>query len=411
MFLRRFLVWMVSIGIIGVVVCEAADASRSTNASDSPSQPAISRNRVSDQEAGSEGSSGREVPRFGIVQKALIQLYHIARAQARAFGEDVAAGGGSSPPPTQPSPSDNRIGLQHMDAIRHSVSSVPIGDDIRGRVPQGNDPKAARDSDGERSERVNSESAYLVSPYYYEHYRRSGPRLSTKRRQWTDYRYYGGQPSRYGRGRYSRGVGRVPDDSIAGEYFRFGFMQGYDAGHFDATGHKRTERVLAHASMHLSRGLDLFHAGRYREAASTFKLAAETNQGDPTARIYAAHAFFTIGRYKDAVVMLRRAFELEPDIVYLMYDMRDDYGRRGDFDAHLKALESAHRSFPRNLDRLIMLGYVRCYSHLRDTAYDVLAKAHKIAREDRLVTRLLECAQPPDVVLDEINAAERTPGR
>ena len=57
------------------------------------------------------------------------------------------------------------------------------------------------------------------------------------------------------------------------------------------------------------------------------------------------------------------------------------------------------------MDRLIMMGYVYCYTNQRDKAYEVLSKAHKLnRREDKLITSLMENAQPPDVILDEIKA-------
>ena len=380
-----------------------------------------------------------DAPRIGAVQKALLYLYQLPRTSARAFGRDAvrnadasstrARDKGPSPvgdqssargkssvrdqpsvrdkgPAPEPAPAgasgeSNRLGLQHLDAIRHSVSSVPIGDDIRGAVPAGNDPQRAQADDPDGSEPIQSMSSYLVSPYYYE---RRGSRLPEHKQEWTDYRYFDGQPGRYGYGRYT---GEVPDDSIAGGYFRFGFNEGYDRGRMDAVGTERTQRLLARANTHLSRGLQFFYEGRYREAADAFKLAAETNQGDPAARIYAAHALFGTGQYKEAVEILRRAFELEPDLIYLNYDMREDYGKRADFDRHLEGLEKAQQAFPRNLDRLILLGYVRCYSHQRDKAYEPLVKARKLDQRDELVARLLKASQPPDVVIDELNANKK----
>ena len=101
---------------------------------------------------------------------------------------------------------------------------------------------------------------------------------------------------------------------------------------------------------------------------------------------------------------LRRAFELQPKIVFLGYDMRDDYGKRADFDKQLATLQIASKRFPRNVDRLIMLGYVHYYTGQRDRAYFPLDRANKIDPRDRLVERLLDNARPPDVMLDEPSA-------
>ncbi len=378
-----------------------------------------------------ESAQAKSTLRIGAVQKALQRLYTIPRpttrpATARTVtgrGASSAAGSGVSsnrlglqhddairesvssvPIGGQTTP--HRLGMQHADAIRDSVSSVPIGDDLRGGVA-GDDRSTtggvtAGTSVTRRSEGTGSLTQVLVSPDPYYHPRR---RLPQDERQWTDYRYFGGRPSRYGYGRNDQF-----GDGYAGETYRFGFNRGYNTGRFDNVATRRQERTLAHARSHLERGLERFGEGRYRAAADAFKLAAETNQGDPAARLYAAHALFATGRYRDAVKYLHRAFELQPKIVFLDFDMRDDYGKRADFDKQVEALENALKRFPRNGDRLIMLGYVRYYSNQRDKAYEALAKANKLDRRDRLVLRLLENCRPPDVTLDDRKADGRKPG-
>jgi len=121
------------------------------------------------------------------------------------------------------------------------------------------------------------------------------------------------------------------------------------------------------------------------------------NRGDPAAMIYAAHALFAVGRYREGSGYLREAFELEPRISLLTYDMRDDYRRKDDFREQLEELEHALKISPRNLDRLSMLGYVLNYSGEPDRAYEVLAKARAIAPRDNLIRLLYESTSPPDV--------------
>ena len=144
-----------------------------------------------------------------------------------------------------------------------------------------------------------------------------------------------------------------------------------------------------------------------RRPQNAFKLAAETNQGDPAARIYAAHALFATGRYREAVPFLKRAFELQPKLVLLDYDMRDDYGRRADFDSHVRALEAALAQSPSSVERLVMLGYVRYYSGQKDTAYEPLARVKRIDPANPIPDRLLPHCTPPDVVLDNQKATEK----
>lgn len=231
-------------------------------------------------------------------------------------------------------------------------------------------------------------------PYYHETRPR---RLPEHRRRFSDYRYFEGRPGRYG---YGRNDYFVDDFSGAGEVYRFGFNRGYDRARFDRESNERGDAVLKHFAGHLGRALTLFNQGRYREAADAFRLAADTHQGDPSSRLYAAHALFAVGRYHEAIGYLRRAFELQPRIVYLNFDIRNDYGERGDFTQQLGELETAVERSPANIDRLLLLGYIRYYSGERDRAYEPLACAYKLNRRDPLVKQLLTNSRPPDVALE-----------
>ena len=135
--------------------------------------------------------------------------------------------------------------------------------------------------------------------------------------------------------------GIVVGPGLDGNVYRFGFTNEYDFGRFYTESNARTEMVLQHHAGHLTNGLKLFRQRRYAEAADGFRLAADTNHGDPSSRLYAAHALFAMGRYAEAVPYLRRAFELQPKIVFLNFDIRDDYGDQKDFQSQLAALEAA----------------------------------------------------------------------
>ncbi len=276
----------------------------------------------------------------------------------------------------------NRLGMAHADAIRNSVSSIPsIGDDIlgadpdwqggtvRGGITNRNDPRLRSANSFTRG--VPSYTPYRSDDYYDERYVDGHSRLHTQSRVLTDE-----------------------------EFRRFGFV-GERHPELFRRAYGRTDRLLGNAEKFRDRGLRHMSQGNYRQAADAFKLAAETNQHDPAARLYATHAYFANGRYRDAVKFLRRAFELQPRVAYLNFDLRDDYGRKSDFDRHLKALERASRQSPRNIDRLVLHGYVLSFSNQRDLAWQPLIQAYKINPDDALVRRLMETAQPPDVELEK----------
>lgn len=406
------------VGSVWLTFGDVASAAEKSTPAAVASQPAskdtTARTTASDDDAQADAGE------VGAVTKALTRLYRISRAQPRQSGptpresdrpevqRSTRSGrapyrrpvaGGEERFSTDDGES-NRMGYQHTDAIRNGVSELPIGDDLR--QPPTDDYIRAEPPLGAPLDRESSLTASRWGPYpdyaYGSPYYSRGPRLSDRKRDWVEYRYFDGRPSAYGYGRYSREYGL--DDNQAGEYFRFGFLEGYDRGRFEGQADERTQSVLAHAGTHLSRGLAAFRAGKYREAARYFRLAADTNQGDPASRIYAAHALFAIGRYEEGVKYLRRAFELQPKIAMLIYDMRDDYGQRGQFDEQLAALEKASAMDPRNMDRLVMLAYAYQYSQQPDKAFDALSRARTIDRRDPLVSLLYANSDAPDIAVE-----------
>ncbi len=226
----------------------------------------------------------------------------------------------------------------------------------------------------------------------------AGSPVSQSRRDWVNYRYFGGRPSLYGYG---------PNDPIwggwYGDAYRDGFMRGYDRARFDRLSSERTVRVLGHGQRHLERGKQLLQARQYAAAADAFKLAADTNHGDPSSRLYAAHALFATGRYREAVQYLRRAFELQPKIAMLNFDLRNDYGTPEDFDEHLNNLVVALQQSPGDPDRLLLLGYISYYGGQREKAYAPLMAVLKLQPNDTLARQLLDNCPVPDVVADQIN--------
>lgn len=374
-----FAAWVVA--MIGNAVLAESDAT--PDHAVASSAPAASIVRAASKPATDEGTLS-----VGAVQRALERLYTFPRPTTQpAVGSgrrerDALDPGrlglqhndsirdSASSVPIGGRTLEHRIGMQHADTIQHSASSVPIGE--RDRAPNPDSPVTNTSAlvPNELSAAPTRVSV-VPYPYYTPDARFRSDRLAV-----------GG----------SRG---------------FGFHDSYYDRRFERTSNERGERILTRSRGHLERGLQHFHDGRYDAAADAFRLAAETNQGDPAARLYAAHALFATGRYRDAITYLRRAFELQPKIVYLDFDIRDDYGRRTDFDKQVKALEDALERAPRNGDRLILLGYVRYYSNQRGQAYELLARAKRLDPTDSLAARLLENCHPPDVVMDELQASQK----
>jgi len=217
----------------------------------------------------------------------------------------------------------------------------------------------------------HSVTLFLPQPYYPQQRRH----YYYERR---NYRFYPYSTPLYSGYYYDRGIGA--------------YERGYEKGRRDVELREAIERreqaVYSSFDNLMAGGLYEFRVGRYRKAANYFLAAAELNHGDAASRLHAAHALFAVGDYRAAVVVLRRAFQLQPKIVALTYDIEDAYGDDDNFEDHLEELEDAAKDNRRDVSLWVLLGYVRAYSDDRDDAYEALAHAMRLDPRDELANRL-----------------------
>ncbi|HPD30431.1 MAG TPA: tetratricopeptide repeat protein [Phycisphaerae bacterium] len=340
----------------------------------------------------------------GVVRKALKRLVTIPRPGTELPDETVRPSK-ASPAPVVPQGKTSGA----APAVKPVQRAILRAGQNSEQQPQTEQPPADQPQPAPEASYVYPVPApyvYVPPPYVQMPLNEMSP----ADREWNSYLSFGGRPwgygYGYGYGPYYGGYSYYPGESW-GDAYRFGFTSGYNYWRFHKTSTERQESVAVHALNAMDRGLKFYREGKYRQAIDAFKLAAETDQGDPAARIYAAHALFATGRYREAMPFLARAFELQPKLALLDYDMRGDYGRPADFEAQVRALESALAQSPSSVERLIMLGYVRFYSGQKDAAYDPLSKAKILDPANALPDRLLPHCTPPDVVLDSQKTAAK----
>lgn len=216
---------------------------------------------------------------------------------------------------------------------------------------------------------------YDLNAYYYSGY---GP--------WGGVFFPGGvQSYAYHRSpRQLRDIARVPyaaaDRDAQDFHYRNQFM-------------RRDESLLARNAALTEQGTQLFRAGVYDRAARVLLDAAESNHGDALCRVRLGHALVALGRYGDAARHVRRAFELQPGLATLDYDLREEYGRRDDLDRHRAALERAVQDRPHDAAATLMLAYVRYYTDGPGHAADLLRNARRLDPGNELVDKLLTVAE------------------
>jgi Flp pilus assembly protein TadD len=187
--------------------------------------------------------------------------------------------------------------------------------------------------------------------------------------------------------------------------YRQGVADGRHAERFEV----QAERGLANYEDAMARGHTAFRAGDYAVALRAFLLAATLNQGDPAARLCAAHARLAVGDYEPAARLLRRAFELQPKIMYLPLDVRTAYGDLGEFRKHRRALRRAARIEPERGDLWFLLGYVYFFSDDMTKAARSLAHAADLMPDDTVVARLADLARAGAVPSDGTGSPEKRP--
>lgn len=154
----------------------------------------------------------------------------------------------------------------------------------------------------------------------------------------------------------------------------------------------QAQRAMEEYLFVVDSGDDAFFRADYNEAARHYLLACELNQGDPTARLNAAHALTTQGRYAQAGSRIRRALSLQPKIAHFMIDIRSAYGRPADFERHLADLQAATEKSD-NPKVWLLLAYYLYNSGAGDIAVDVLEHAAELAPDDRVIERFLAAAK------------------
>lgn len=191
------------------------------------------------------------------------------------------------------------------------------------------------------------------------------------------------------------GYGSSPAWGYADRSYSFdeGYWQGERDGRRLAEWEQSVELGSASYLSGMRNGLAAFRQGDYATAVRQFILAANLNQGDAASRLHAAHAMVALGHYDEAAPAVRRAIQLQPQLVYLSLDIRADYGVKQDFDVHYAKLKSATEQQADHPDLWFLLGYYQFFSGRAQDAYPSLKKSDELAPGSRTTQRLLDAAK------------------
>jgi len=245
---------------------------------------------------------------------------------------------------------------------------------------------------------------HLPAPHVYD----DEPPLDYPQRVWS-YRTRLWRPRRFARREFDSRFGRrrqhfdhhgrfggYPHSGYHGSYHYYGgfatdaYLQGrHDERRFQdwAERHEYGLRVYLSA---MQNGVAHFQNAHYPQALRSFLLAVGQHQGEPAPRLYAVYCMVAMGKYDQAVPMLRRAIELQSRLFMLPLDIRDEYGAPGDFDQHLAGLRAHVNDNPDEHGLWMLLGFYQHFSDDPAGADASLLRASALAPHDRLIERLAE---------------------
>jgi tetratricopeptide (TPR) repeat protein len=178
------------------------------------------------------------------------------------------------------------------------------------------------------------------------------------------------------------------------EAYRQGLYDGYQAQQYYNEDYQRAQRLYRTRDEANKAGLEAFRQASYDEAADLFLLASQLDNGDPACRLYGAQALFAVGQYEQAIPLLRRAFELQPNLLYLRFDLRLDYGNPEDLASQLQDLQAVVAANPDWTGGHLLLGYQLLHSGQRDQAHQAFLRAARLDPVDPLTRKFLKVSYP-----------------
>lgn len=140
-----------------------------------------------------------------------------------------------------------------------------------------------------------------------------------------------------------------------------------------------TFSLLLHAQSGTSeqdfeKGLKLYKAADYNEAAKAFKRIIERDHNNAEGHFYLANCYFLMSRNREAMKVYKRAIELSPDHYLAYNNLGTTYHRLGEFGEAVKSYKEALRIKPDYPDAVFGLGVA--YLELKDT--DAALEQHKV---------------------------------
>jgi tetratricopeptide (TPR) repeat protein len=156
----------------------------------------------------------------------------------------------------------------------------------------------------------------------------------------------------------------------------------------------RKAHLLTKHEQALMAGLQLLKQGQYQRAVVALTLAAKLNHGDPACRIHLAQARLARGHYGEAGMALRRALQLQPQLVYADLHLDTYYQTEDEFDRYIDTLDKWLPESGAPPEVHFLLGYLEFQRGNFQAAHVAFERVQRILPADDLTRSYLEITKP-----------------
>lgn len=157
---------------------------------------------------------------------------------------------------------------------------------------------------------------------------------------------------------------------------------------------RRAERSLSQHEKAAGDGVAQLRCGDYQRAVISLTLAAKLNQSDPGCRVHLAQARLALGHYAEAAAVLRRALELQPQLIYRDLDLGSYYPNAADFANHVRRLDAAMKGTESSADLYLLAGYLHYQLGEFGAAHQALSEALRRNPSDAQAGELESITKP-----------------
>lgn len=151
----------------------------------------------------------------------------------------------------------------------------------------------------------------------------------------------------------------------------------------------RKARLLTQHEQAVDAGLRRMSAGQYPQALAAFSLAARLNHGDAACRIHLAQTQLALGRYAEAGATLRRALQLQPQLVYLDLHLGTYYSNERELELYADELASRLRVNAAEPEVYFLHGYIQFQLGNYERAHRAFSRVREVLPEDELTNEFI----------------------